>query len=142
MGRKKVPLKDKELIKRRLAKGQSLRQSIKGTVVKSPGTAGLLKKEKSDDIAQIRRDYLKLIESFDAKEIDRARLWADMTRATKLFGKNAVEHPDWGSRADALRYIDTLGGIKENEKGSTQQTQVNIFTRLNKEMGDYVEQND
>ena len=75
-------------------------------------------KKEADKIGQIRADYLKLIEKYGAGEIKRAKMWAAMTKATKLFGKDAVEHPDWANRAEALKYIDSLAGIvvlKEQE---------------------------
>ncbi len=120
MGQHKIPLKDKEIVKKRLAKGKSYRQAIKGTVIKSPNTVTNIVKEEKDNIRQLRQNYISLIESFDAKDIDRAKLWADMTRATKLFGKNAVEHADWTNRGEALKYIDSLKGI------SSSQTNINF----------------
>lgn len=122
--RKKVSIKDTAIIKKRLAKGKSLRQAIKGTGVKSPMTAKRIAEDEVDDIGQIRKKYLQLIESFESYEIDRAKLWAGMTQATKLFGKDAVEHPDWRSRAEALRYIDSLAGVAPEEKGGAT---INIF---------------
>jgi len=116
MGNKKISLKDKALIKKRLAMGDSLRIAIKGTGIKSPQTAKKIADESMDEIGQIRENYLKLIESFNAHDIDRAKLWAEMTKATKLHGKNGVEHPDWRSRAEALKYLDSLAGIKEGKE--------------------------
>lgn len=153
MARKKVPLKDKAIIKKRLAQGKSQREAIKGTVVKSHTTAGLLAKHQSTDIDQLRGDYIILIEQFDAGDIDRAELWAEMTRATKTISaqvlvkeksgvlkkedEGVIEVPDWANREKALKYIDTLKGI--SGEGKVVQTQVNIFTRLGKEAGEFIE---
>ena len=54
---------------------------------------------------------MELIEKFDAGQIDRARLWAEMTRATKnISGK---EVPDWQNRSEAIVYIDKLAGFTQ-----------------------------
>ncbi len=118
MANKTIPLEDKELVKKRLAMGQTTREAIKGTSIKSPNTANQIAKKEADKIGQIRANYLKLIEKYGAGELKRAKMWAEMTKATKLFGKDAVEHPDWANRAEALKYIDSLAGIvvlKEQE---------------------------
>lgn len=116
MARKNIPLKDKTIVKRRLAQGMSYSEAMKGTAVSSKGTVASVAKRESNDIERLRQKYLKLIESFDAGEVNRAELWAEMTRATKLFGKEAVAHPDWKSRAVALRYIDNLAGITSEQE--------------------------
>lgn len=136
--RKKIPYKDRAIIKKRLAEGKSLRVAIEGTVVKSAATASAIGREELNDIKQIRENYLKLIEGFGASEIDRAELWAKMTAATRLFGKNAVEHADWANREKALKYIDSLGGISTEEK-VVQKTQVNIFGHLKTEEKEFIE---
>lgn len=138
MAGKKIPLKDKALVKKRIAEGKSLREAIKGTAIKSPATAKKLAEDNANSIEQIRTNYLKLIEGFKASEIDRAKLWARMTKATKLFGKDSVEHPDWANREKALRYIDSLWGISTEEK-AVQKTQVNIFNRLKEEDKEFIE---
>lgn len=123
MANKNISLKDKAIIKKRLALGMSYSKAMQGTAVRSKSTVKRILEESSNEIKQIREEYLELIESFDAHEIDRAKLWAEMTKATKLFGKEAIEHPDWASRAEALKYIDSLAGINTKEE----KTRVNIF---------------
>ena len=142
----KVTLKDKMTIKKRLAEGKSLRQSIKGTKVKSASTALIVKKESISEINQIRKNYLALIEGFDAGGIDRAKLWAEMTKANKVISatiinkkgdgmkdansmsKDFIDVPDWGNREKALKYIDQLAGLHEEEKGTGQQfNQFNFY---------------
>lgn len=141
MGRKKVPLRDKALIKKRLAQGKSQREAIKGTVVKHHTTAGNLAKRELADISRLQENYIKLIEKFESGDVDRAKLWAEMIRATKLYGRDAIEHPDWANREKALRYIDSLKGISGEKRIELpiQQTQVNIFTRLKKEDSEFIE---
>lgn len=124
MPNKNIPLKDKAIIKKRLAMGMSYSKAMQGTAVKSKSTVKRILEESLSDITQIRKNYLDLIESFDAHEIDRAKLWAEMARATKLFGKDVIKHPDWRSRAEALKYIDSLAGITPKDKDGTT---VNIF---------------
>jgi hypothetical protein len=133
-----VPLKDKAIIKKRLAKGASYSEAIKGTSVKSKSTVKKIKEEGSNEIEQIRERYLALIESFGAGEIDRAKLWVGMAHATKPFSSHTEpdrEIPDWMNREKALKYIDSLAGIpKEKEAPSQQITaqEVNIFN-INRE---------
>ena len=86
MGGKNISLKDKELVKQRLAQGLSTREAIKGTSIKSPNTAHLISKIEKDSIGQIKEKYLELIRQFGAGEINRAKLWAEMTQATKSIG--------------------------------------------------------
>lgn len=146
MTRKKIPLKDKELIKRRLAQGKSQREAIKGTVVEHHSTAGNIAKRESADISRMRKKYLSLIEGFDAGDVSRAELWADMTRANKVISamvvnqkgdgmkqansmtKDFVEVPDWANREKALKYVDQLAGLHEEEKGAGDQyNQFNFY---------------
>ena len=134
MARKKIPYKDKAIVKKRLAQGQSLSKAIEGTSVKSKATAKKIGEEEANDIEQMRKDYLLLIEGFDASEIDRAKLWAKMTRANKLYGKDAVSHPDWKNRGEALKYIDSLRGIH-----TAPSIQVNVFGNAVKKADDFVE---
>jgi len=159
MARKKVTLKDKAIVKKRLAEGYSLRKAIEGTAIKSPHTARRIGKEKAHDIAQMRKNYLTLIEGFGASEIDRAELWAKMTRANKnlsamiIYKKGSkvgeqmeadertndfIEVPDWANREKALKYIDSLGGIDDKKDKGTK-VQVNVFNKLNKGGGEFIE---
>jgi len=146
MARKKIPLRDKEIIKRRLAQGKSQREAIKETVVESHVTAGNIAKREMTDINQMRKKYLKLIEGFDAGDVDRAKLWAEMTRANKVISaqvinkkgdgmkpahsmtKDFIDVPDWNNREKALKYIDQLAGLhEEEEKGGDQFNQFNFY---------------
>ncbi len=141
MANKNIPLKDKELVKQRLAQGASTREAIKGTSISSPNTAHRILKQEKDEIGRIKEDYLLLIEQFGAGKIDRAKLWAEMTQATKVISARVIikkgsatnitqegglpdadsktddfiEVPDWQNREKALRYIDTLAGITQEE---------------------------
>ena len=155
--RKKIPLKDKRIIKERLARGLSQREAIKGTVVQHHTTAANIAKREKADISRMRKEYIKLIEQFDAGDVDRAELWAEMTRANKVISAKVIykkggdlpkadektddfiEVPDWSNREKALRYIDELKELPVGEK-VTQQTQVNIFNRLNGEEKEFVDE--
>jgi hypothetical protein len=126
MARNNITLRDKALVKKRLAQGMSYRQAIKGTAIRSADTARRITKENSHEIVQLRKDYLALIESFDAFEIDRAEIWANMTRATKVFAGKKV--PDWSARLQALKYIDELAGLAPREENNFR-AEVNIDNR-------------
>jgi hypothetical protein len=137
----KIPIKDEEIIKQRIAVGASLRESIEGTSVKSPDTASVIAKENSDEIGQIREEYIKKIKLAGANDQARASLWAEMATATKPIGatilvdkdgkvikaedEGAITVPDWWAREKALRYIDALAGISR-ERNET--PSVNVFT--------------
>ncbi len=128
MANKNIPLKDKELVKHRLAQGLSTREAIKGTAITSSDTASRISREHSVEIGQIRQAYVQMIEGFHAGKIDRAKLWADMTTATKIFSSHTEpdrEVPDWQNREKALRYIDELAGLSNQES-----SQVNILNLI------------
>jgi len=108
-------------------------------VVQSPHTAKSIGEEESHSIAQIRKDYLLLIEGFGASEIERAELWAKMTVAKRPFGKDAIKHADWKNRAEALKYIDSLRGVHEAKKEESPPVQVNVFNRLSGGAKEFVE---
>ena len=147
MAQNKILLKDKEIVKQRLAQGASTRGAIEGTSIKSNNTSARIKKEEVNDIAQIRKEYLALIEGFNAGQIDRAKLWAGMTQATKVIsaiivGKEAdektndfIEVPDWQNREKALKYIDTLAGINSEEKSFVQVNIQNVIEEKRKKYG-------
>ncbi len=114
MARKAIPLKDKELVKQRLARGASTREAIEGTVISSADTASRIAHAESDEIGQIREKYLAEIEKNNADMPERAKLWAKMTKATKIVTSHTepdYDVPDWSAREKALKYIDTLAGI-------------------------------
>ena len=127
MANHKIPLKDKQTVVQRLAQGATRRAAIEGTSIASTDTAQRLAKSQSNKIAQIREQYLKLIEKAGAKKIDRARLWAEMATAMRPIGatilvdkdgkvtksedEGVIEVPDWFNRREALKYIDNLAGI-------------------------------
>ncbi len=109
MANHKIPVKDKELVKLRLAQGASTRDAIRGTVIRSNKTAALIARDCSHEITQIREEYLDLIKEFGADDFARAKQWAQMARATTIYGDKEV--PDWGTRVKALKYIDALAGL-------------------------------
>lgn len=138
MANKTIPPADKHLVLQRLAEGMSTRQAIAGTMITSNSTAAQLRKHESHAIEQHRRDYLQMIEDqLVYGEIERAKLWAEMTTATKYIpirdnGGDAsiptcvraatrggyMTVPDWQMRYKALTYLDQLAGITRGP-GST-----------------------
>lgn len=111
------------LVKKRLAQGKSYSEAIEGTVIKSKTTAGNIARENLDEIGRLRERYIQLIEEFGAGELERARLWAEMAGAIKIYRSkdNFVEIPDWTNRREALKYIDSLAGIAVGKKQPGQQ---------------------
>lgn len=124
MPNKNIPLKDKAIVKRRLAQGMSYRQAMKGTEIKSKNTVMLIARKEKDDIGRLREKYLVMIRGFGGDAETRAKVVAKMLKATKLFGKDAVEHPDSRARLAAVKYIDKLAGLAPKEVGTT----VNILS--------------
>lgn len=112
MPNKKISFKEKEIVKQKLAKGVSYRKAMEGTQIASTRTVGKIANDSHQEIQEIRENYLELIEKFNAGLIDRAKLWAEMTKATKPLGKKKV--PDWTARKEALVYIDRLSGIDKD----------------------------
>jgi len=140
MARKKVPLKDKEIIKRRLAQGKSQREAIKGTVVKHNSTAGNIAKKELVDISLMRQNYIVLIEKFGAGDIDRAKLWAEMTKATKIHTSHTEPDkiiPDWNNREKALKYIDSLKKYPQDKQPSQAQ-QTNVYIQAQKDADRFI----
>jgi hypothetical protein len=140
----KIPEKDRELIKKRVAQGMSYQDAMEGTVVSSKATVSKIVKETANEIEHIRQTYLKLIRKFGAKDIDRAKLWAKMTTAVKPIGatilmekdgktvklarnEGVIEVPDWTNRREALKYIDNLADISNVVKDEGQ-VRVNVLT--------------
>lgn len=115
MANKKVSIKDRQTVVKRLVQGASYREAMEGTSIKSTQTVGAIAKLKSNEIKQTREDYLSKIEQFEAGLIDRAKLWADMTKATKI--QNNKEIPDWSNRREALVYIDQMAGLSKDNLG-------------------------
>ena len=135
MANKKIPSKDKQIVIRRLAEGMSTREAIAGTVIKSNSTAAQLYRRESNAIEQHRADYLSRIEDLlTYGEIERAKLWADMTVATKHVPikpptdgftppkrsqTGYMEVPDWDVRYKALIYLDKLAGLHDDSHSPT-----------------------
>jgi hypothetical protein len=108
MARKKITIKDRAIVKKRLAQGASLSAAIKGTAIRSKNTARKIGLEDMHDIARKRKNYVKLMESMGATEYDRANMMAKMIKAKKPHGPKSIMHPDWKSRSEAVKYIDTF----------------------------------
>lgn len=142
MARKKIPHKDRELIKKRLAQGESQRKAIEGTVVEHHTTAGNIAKRELADISLLREKYIALIEKERAGDIDRAKLWADMTRATKVHTSHTEpdrEVPDWNNREKALKYIDSLKEYpREKAAQQTQAQQTNVYVQAQKDADRFI----
>ena len=63
--------------------------------------------------------------SLESKMIDTT---LEGLEATKLFGKDAVKHPDWGSRYNFLKLVsDVTGKTKSSEPTSETNQQYNFF---------------
>jgi len=105
MANKNIPLKDKAIVKKRLAMGMSYSKAMEGTVIRSKSTVKRILEEGFDDIVQMRRRFVDLIEKCGADQETRARVLAEMTTAKKGDGK------DWQARLKAVRFIDRLTGI-------------------------------
>ena len=134
MANKNIPDKDKQIVLRRLAEGMSTRQAIVGTVIKSNSTAAMLYRRESNTIKQHRANYLQVIQDeLVYGEIERAKLWADMTVATKYIPikpptdgftppkrsqTGYIEVPDWDVRYKALVYLDKLAGLHDNKSNN------------------------
>lgn len=118
MARHKIPLKDKAIVKARIARGLSFDKAKEGTAVRSKQTVGRIIKAESDDIIQLRKEYLAMIRGFGGDGEKRAKVLAKGLKATKLFGKDGVEHPDYKERRESVAYIDKLAGLAQ-EGGTT-----------------------
>jgi hypothetical protein len=151
MANKVIPLHDKQLVIERIAQGQSTRQAIQGTAIKSNSTAAQLAKREANAIAQHREQYLELIEGLCVLDMaDRARLWGEMAHATKFIDKSMVvnsrlrdkefymylarenahyvdEVPDWQARYKALKHIDELAERVHGANRTVGKLQVNLI---------------
>jgi hypothetical protein len=143
MANKNIPLKDKQLVARRLAKGMSTRQAIKGTAITSNKTAALLAKHQSHIITQFRAEYLEQINHYSVEgQRGRAAMLADMTYANKVIKKpvakyysndtgqlqfmdTLIEVPDWEMRLKAIKYIDQIAGMVPMDG-----TQINVLQHV------------
>jgi len=138
MAQKKISLKDRATIKKRLAQGLSYADCIKGTNVKSARSVTDIARTKVQDIAQMKQDYIALIESFGAGDAERAELWAKMTKANIIHqGKEKKKAPDWRNRGEALKYIEGLKFPQQQKQQGG--TQVNVFTQASKRAKEFVE---
>ena len=142
MANKTIPAKDKVLVVHRIAEGQSTREAIRGTCIKSNQTAARIARSKSNEITRLRHNYAEeIMEYAELSAIERAKMWGEMTRATKLVpvrysGYLPPSHtsysgytsvPDWNARYKALVYLDKLQGI--NVDGPS--VQVNVMQQVN-----------
>lgn len=118
MARHKIPLKDKAIVKARVARGLSYDKAKEGTAISSPDTVGRIVKAESDEIGELRKEYLAMIYGFDGDAEKRAKVIAKGLKATKLFGKDGIEHPDFKERRESVAYIDKLAGLAQ-ESGTT-----------------------
>lgn len=126
MANTKIPLKDKVIIKKRLAQGMSYRRAMQGTAVKSTQTVKRFLEEAPNEIKQIREDYLELIESFGASDYDLALQLAKMVKAKRPFGNDHKLYPDWKTQLEAIKYIGQLKGINSCEN----EIRVNILNNV------------
>jgi hypothetical protein len=151
MANKAIPLQDKQLVIERIAQGQSTRQAIQGTAIKSNSTAAQLAKREANAIAQHREQYLEFIETMSGLDMfERAKLWGEMAHATKFIDKSMVvnarlrnkefymwlarenahyveEVPDWATRYKALKHIDELAERVHGANRTVSKLQVNLI---------------
>lgn len=117
MARNKISLFDRAVVKARLAAGFSHRQAIEGTKIKSHRTVGRIAKEEQPDIAQMRSDFVLMIEGLGGDQEKQAQQLAKMVTAQKPYGKNAIMKDDWKSQLDAIKFILELRGVIEPKGG-------------------------
>lgn len=98
MGRKTIPPEQKELVKKRVIRGASTREAIKGTVIKSHRTVSHLIKAEMPDITQKRAAYVQLIKEKGADDEKRAERLVEL-----------VHDPQYGLQT--IKYIDALDGL-------------------------------
>ncbi len=87
-------------------------------------------------IPSLRKKYVALVERIGGREKKTAKVLVNMLSATKLFGKNGIEHPDWKARFDAIKYINDLRGMTV-EVQAPQGNQFNFFQFGEKEQVDF-----
>jgi len=133
--RKKTRPRTRQIIKERLAIGQSYKESIKGTGIASQSTAGVIAKQDKEEIVLMRKAYIAMIEQNGAGDSERAEQWGKMTKAKKLHGKSGKKEADWSAREKALKYVDKLKGLSSD---SGNKTQVNFFNQSKTGESDFV----
>ena len=124
MARHNIPLRDKAKVKARLSRGLSFNKAKEGTSIRSIGTIFNIKNKELKEIEELRREYISMIRGFGGDEETKARVMAEKLHATKLYGKDAIEHPDWNAKQEAVEYIDKLTGMLPEEKSGLA---INIF---------------
>jgi len=133
--RKKTRPRTRQIIKERLAIGQSQTEAIKGTNITSRSTAGIIAKQDKAEISLMRKAYIAMIEQNGAGDSERAEQWGKMTKANKLHGKSGKKEADWSAREKALKYVDKLKGLSSD---SGNKTQVNFFNQSKTGESDFV----
>jgi len=144
MANNSIPIEDKKVVIQRLAEGQSTRQAIQGTCIKSNQTAARIAKNYSYAITQKRKSYLqKIEENVLTRNEYRAHMLSQMMEATKLVRYKDFDHkriyghsgplreyvlqePDWDIRLKAIKHIDALEGYTSGTG-----TQVNVMQQVN-----------
>ena len=88
--------------------------------------------------------YVKLLDKesrrvFNGQGIEKKviEVYVDGLQATKLFGKNAVKHPDFLARKAYADRISPMVGIEGGDKGGGDQNQYNFFMFSNQEKNDF-----
>jgi len=90
--------------------------------------------------------YVKLLDKesrriFNGQGIEKKviEVYVAGLKATKLFGKNAVKHPDYLARKAYADRISPMVGIEGGDKGGKDQNQYNFFMFNNQEKNDFNE---
>lgn len=129
MANKKIPVKDKQIVLRRLAEGMSTRKAIAGTVIKSNSTATMLYRRESNTIERYRQELLQKLDNtgyasssdiayqlsqiLHATKTMRVTLPADAGRFVPVLRRDVfIEVEDWNARLNAIKTILRIKGIQ------------------------------
>lgn len=129
MANKKIPVRDKQIVLKRLAEGKSTREAIAGTVIKSNSTAALLYRRESNTIERYRQELLQSLDNtghassndvayqlgqmLHATKTMRVTLPADVGRLVPLQRRDVfIEVEDWNTRHNAVKILLRIQGIK------------------------------
>lgn len=95
--------------------------------------------------------YLQKLDklSYRKYKLNLADKLADTTlnglEATKLFGKDAIEHPDWSARALFVKMLNEIAGVTKPQEISVNNRQFNFFkvsegerTEFNNKLKDFL----